>query len=48
MSITNIAVFLGEMHQNMSNEEERKFFFAEASLFWPEGFFMYFFLLEQG
>ena len=40
-------IFLGEMHRHMSHEEEQKFFFAAARLFWPEGCLRDFFGLKK-
>ena len=41
------GIFLGEMHQHMSHEEEQKTFFAAARLFWPEGCLRDFFGLKK-
>ena len=35
------------MHRHMSHEEEQKFFFAAARLFWPEGCLRDFFGLKK-
>ena len=41
------GIFLGEMQRHMSHEEEQKFFFAAARLFWPEGCLRDFFGLKK-